>query len=240
MKRITVNFIIFVATICLLTPICTANETPAGIQKQGSYSLQLELKFTKKKQNTLQRVASFLDYGPNAFATGFLVGDGLVMTSYHAVSSELNDSKKAMLGFAHTDELDVSVSVNGCHATVVMFDKDADLALLSICDSQKRELAPTFQSISKKDEKLLLIARPHGSKLMRKGVVFGPYMFQGLEFLSAKLDWQNGFSGSPVYNENAEIVGVFSGYDGSKKLALISPGSRAKKLLEAYTAKQKP
>ena len=42
----------------------------------------------------MQRVFSFLDYGPNGFATGFVVGNGLVMTAYHAVSGNLTISKK--------------------------------------------------------------------------------------------------------------------------------------------------
>jgi hypothetical protein len=240
MKRIIYSFVIFVLTISLLTQECAANNTPAAIQKQGSYSVQLDLKFSRKKQNALQRVVSILDYGPNAFATGFLVGDGLVMTAYHTVSGDLNNSKKAILGFAPEDQLEVKASVNGCEATVVMVDKDADIALLRICESQKRAVSPTFQANLNKDENILLVARPHGSKLVRKGVFFGLYPFQGLEFLSAKIDWRNGFSGSPVYNNKGEIVGVFSGYDGEKKLALISPGIRAQKLLQDYAAKPKP
>jgi hypothetical protein len=34
------------------------------------------------------------------------------------------------------------------------------------------------------------------------------------------------------------VVGVFSGYDWSQKLALISPSIRAQKLLDDYIAKQ--
>ena len=43
------------------------------------------------------------------------------------------------------------------------------------------------------------------------------------EYWSVKIDSRDGFSGSPVYNSKAEVVGVFSGYDWSQKLALISP-----------------
>lgn len=240
MKRKIGSFVIVVFAISMLMPVCAANDTPAAILKRGGYSVQLELRITKKKPNALQRVASFFDYGPNAFATGFLVGDGLIMTAYHAVSGELDNSKRAMLRFSTNDKLEVRATVNGCEAEVVMVDTAADLALLRVCDSQKRDNTPAFQTTPAKNEKLLLIARPHGSKLVRKGVYIGTYMFQGLEFLSAKLDWHNGFSGSPVYNDKAELVGVFSSYDGSKNLALISPATRVRKLLEDYNAKQKP
>jgi len=62
----------------------------------------------------------------------------------------------------------------------------------------------------------------------------------GLDYWSGKITARDGFSGSPVYNEKGEIVGVFSGYDWTRKLAVISPGSRAQKLLEEYSAQPRP
>jgi hypothetical protein len=91
---------------------------------------------------------------------------------------------------------------------------------------------------------LFLIARPHGDKVVSHGSFYGNYMLGNQEYWSVKIDSRDGFSGSPVYNSNAEVVGVFSGYDWSQKLALISPSTRAQKLLEDYneesssTAKQ--
>jgi S1-C subfamily serine protease len=208
--------------------------------KKDGYTVSLDLKFTKRNENSLERVLAFLDYGPNGYATGFFVGDELVMTAYHVVSGDLSASKKVQLRFAPTDQLDVKVYVNGCQAMVVKVDMDADLALLHVCQSQKQTKAPAFQINLDKDEKLLLIARPHGDKMVRHGTYSGPYMFRNLQYWSAKLDVRDGYSGSPVYNDKAELIGVFSGYDWSKKLALISPGERAQKLLEDYTSNPKP
>lgn len=71
----------------------------------------------------------------------------------------------------------------------------------------------------------------------------GLYSLNGLEFWSAELNARDGFSGSPVYNERAELVGVMSGYDPTRKLALIkliiSPGMRLQKLLGAYLPQPK-
>ena len=117
-------------------------------------------------------------------------------------------------------------------------DKDADLALLEARCSLNRASHP-FQLTANKDDKLLLIARPHGDSIVRKGTMMGPYAMNGLEFWSAKINARDGFSGSPVYNEKAELVGVMSGYDPSQKLALISPGARLQKLLEDYGPNQK-
>jgi hypothetical protein len=240
MKRIFCSFAVALVVVSFLVPVSAADDPTTTIIKQDSHAVSLELKFTKKKLNSLEHVISFLDWGPNGFATGFLVGDGLVMTSYHVVSGVLSTSKKAQLGFAPTDQLEVKVNIGGCQATVIKVDEDADLALLSICRSQKQTKAPAFQTSLSKDEKLVLIARPHGDKRVRRGVYFGPYPFRGLQYWSASLDARDGFSGSPVYNDRAEIIGVFSGYDWAKKLALISPGERAQKLLEDYTSSSKP
>ncbi len=226
----------------MIAPRCLGQKTTAQVVKQqSSYTLSLELEFSKKHRNNLQRAMSvLLALGPNGHATGFLVGDGLVMTAYHVVSGELSDSKKIALGFNRKDQLQVKVFVNGCQANVIRVDREADLALLEICGSRKQVKAPAFQASPSKDERLLLIARPHGDRTVSQGTLYGSYNFRGQEFLSARIEGRDGYSGSPIYNQKAEVVGVFSGYDWSQKLALISPGIKAQKLLEDHISTPKP
>ena len=238
MKRKYLSVAFSVLAVLILTPRTHADK-PA-VAKPDDATVSLDLKFTKKNPNAVQRIFSFLDYGPNGFATGFVVGNGLVITAYHAVSGKLSDSKKVQLGFARDDELAVAISVKGCNATVIRVDEDADLALLRICESEREVKAPAFQAVVNKDEKLFVIARPHGNKMVRKGVFYGPYILRGQEYSLAKIEGHDGYSGSPVYNQKAEIVGVFSGYDRSQNLAMISPGVRAQKLLQDYVAAPKP
>ena len=220
----------------LLTPLCVADTgTSRMLKQQERYTLSLELEFTKKDQNALEHAMSVLfDVGPNGYATGFLVGNGLVMTAYHVISGNLSGTKKIMLGFRPEDELNVKVYIEGCRAKVIKVDKEADLALLEMCRSSKEAKPPTFQTSPTKDDKLVLIARPHGDKVISHGSFYGNYMLGNQEYWSVKIDSRDGFSGSPVYNAKAEVVGVFSGYDWSQKLALISPSIRAQKLLEDY------
>ena len=220
----------------LLTPLCVADTSASRMLKQQErYTLSLELEFTKKDQNALEHAMSVLfDVGPNGYATGFLVGNGLVMTAYHVISGNLSGTKKIMLGFRPEDELNVKVYIEGCRAKVIKVDKEADLALLEMCRSSKDAKPPTFQTAPTKDDKLVLIARPHGDKVISHGSFYGNYMLGNQEYWSVKIDSRDGFSGSPVYNSKAEVVGVFSGYDWSQKLALISPSIRAQKLLEDY------
>lgn len=109
----------------------------------------------------------------------------------------------------------------------------------SVCGSPKQVETPKFQSSPSKDEPLLAIARLHGYKLVNRGTLYGSYSFRGQEYWSAKFDMRDGYSGSPVYNERAEVIGVFSGYDWNQRLAVISPANRAEKLLEDYFARRK-
>ena len=230
------------AVLLLLVPVCVAdNKQNRLLKQQERYTLSLELEFSKKEQNPLEQAISVLfDVGPNGYATGFLVGNGLVMTAYHVISGNLSTTKKVMLGFKASDELSVKVFVDGCRAKVIKVDKEADLALLEMCRNSKTAKAPKFQTAPNKDDKLFLIARPHGDKVVSHGSFYGNYMLGNQEYWSVKIDSRDGFSGSPVYNTDGEVVGVFSGYDWSQKLALISPSIRAQKLLEDYIATAKP
>jgi Trypsin-like peptidase domain len=233
-KRLS-GFLLVPLAISILVPRCVARDAAAdALKRQERLTVSLELEFSKKSPNALDRVITFLDWGANGYATGFVVGDGLIMTSYHVVSGDLSEFKKVELGFSPGDQLDVKVRANGCGARVLNVDKDADLALLEVRCSPKQGKAPAFQLSLNKDDKLLLIARPHGDSIVRKGTLMGSYSINGLEYWSAKLNARDGFSGSPVYNEQAELVGVMSGYDPSRKLAIISPGIRVQKLLEGH------
>jgi len=241
MTRKFCGFIFLVVVLFVLPPKCAGQDMALQVQKQQErYTLSLELEFSKKNGNSLDGTLSVL-FGadPNGYATGFLVGDGLVMTAYHVVSGNLSDTKKINLGFKPEDELDVKVYFKGCRATVIRVDPDADLALLEICQSKKTR-TPTFQSTPSKDEQLLIIARPNGNKMVSRGIFSGPYSLRGQEYWSAKVNTRDGYSGSPVYNQKAEVVGVFTGYDRIQNVALISPAIKAQKLLEEYISSSKP
>lgn len=239
MNRKLCNLTCGALIILLLTSVSLADDNAKLWRQQERYTVSLELEFTKKEQNPVERAISVLfDVGPNGYATGFLVGSGLVMTAYHVISGNLSSTKKVMLGFHPGDELSVRVFIDGCRARAIKVDKEADLALLEMCKT-KTAKSPTFQTAPTKDDKLFLIARPHGDKVVTHGSFYGPYMLGNQQYWSVKIDSRDGFSGSPVYNSKAEVVGIFSGYDWSQKLALISPSIRAQKLLDDYIADTK-
>ncbi len=237
MKRLICIFALAAAAVPLLPLKCAAEDPMSSVLKRGGYTVSLELKVSKKKPDSLTRVLALLgDNAPNAFATGFVVGDGLVMTAYHTISGELGAEKRRQLGFKRDDPLVVDAYVNGCEATVLKVDAEADLALLGVCGAKARAALPAFQAEPSRDDRLLVIARPNGIRALRRGVFSGTYNYRGREFWAAKMEGRDGFSGSPVYNDRAEIVGVFCGYDFAQKVALISPALRARKLLEDYAS----
>ena len=221
---------------------CLGQEVLTQVQKQQErYTISLDLEFSRKSGNSLDGTLSLL-FGPdpNGYATGFLVGDGLVMTAYHVVSGNLSDTKKINLGFKPEDDLEVKIYVKGRRATVIKVDAEADLALLEISQSQKTRARPTFQPTPGKDEKLVLIARPNGYTMISQGVLHGSYSLRGQVYWSAKIKSREGYSGSPVYNQRAEVVGIFTGYDRIQDLALISPAVKVQKLLEEAYSSPKP
>ena len=239
MKRGICLLVLLVLAVPAIAPVGAAAEDPlASLLKQGGGTVSLDLRVRKKKRDSLEKVISdFLgDNGPNAYATGFVVGDGLVMTAYHVVSGGLSADKRRQLGFDPDDQLVVEASVKGCIAKVLKIDPESDLALLGVCDSTKAAGTLAFQQALIDDEQLLVIARPNGNKAVKRGGFKGPYLYHGREYWSAKIEGRDGFSGSPVYNGRGELVGVFSGYDYTRKVALISPGPRAQKLIQDYAA----
>jgi S1-C subfamily serine protease len=240
MKRQLCGLTTVTLTLCLLAAQGLGKSSSELVKQHERNTISLELEFAKKNPNALQRVISFLNWGPNGYATGFVVGERLVMTAYHVVSGDLDESKKLALGFSRTDELDARVYTNGCQAKILRVDVNADLALLEVCGTPKQTVSPSFQLNLSKDEKLMLIARPHGDRVVSRGTFYGAYSLRGVNYWSVKISARDGFSGSPVYNEKGEVVGVFSGYDWTQRLAVISPGVRAQKLLEDYAPNIKP
>jgi S1-C subfamily serine protease len=236
------SLVVFAVVLCLPGPRCAGQEVLSQVQKQQErYTLSLDLEFSRKSGNSLEGTLSLI-FGadPNGYATGFLVGDGLVMTAYHVVSGNLSATKKINLGFKPEDELEVKVYFKGRRAIVIKVDPEADLALLEISGSRRTRVRPTFQPTPGKDEKLLLIARPNGNKMVSRGVLHGSYSLRGQEYWSAKIKSRDGYSGSPVYNQKAEVVGVFTGYDRIQDVALISPAIKMQKLLEGLDSSPKP
>src|SRR5258706_9478870 len=188
MKRHLYGLTIVTLTLCLLAVRGKGKTSSEVVKQHERNTISLELEFTKKNANALQRVISFLNWGPNGYATGFVVGDRLVMTAYHVVSGDLDESKKLALGFGRTDILEAHVYANGCQAKVLGVDVNADLALLEVCGTPKQTVSPAFQLTLNKDEKLMLIARPHGDRVISHGTFYGSLSMEGVACWFVKIN----------------------------------------------------
>jgi len=199
------NFAKVAAVLLFLALECSAQDNLARVVRQHKpYTTTVALKFSKKDRNSILRTFSVI-VEPNGHATGFLVGDGLVMTSYHVVSGKLSADKKKLLGFKPNDEIEVRPAGR-----------------------------LTFRRRPSRDEQLFMIAQPGEWKVVRIGNFSGRSTFGGNEYWSAKIEGQDGFSGSPVYDRDGELVGVFCLYDSIQGVALLSPGAKAEQFLAEY------
>jgi len=247
MKKVICALVLLVFAAPMFVP-ARAAEGPAAVDplaavlKREGYTVSLDLRVRKKKRDSLQTILELLDgeAPPNAYATGFVVGEGLVMTAYHAVSGGLDAAHRKQLGFSPDERLEVAAYVNGCEATVLKIDREADLALLRVCRTKRLASTLAFQAAPNRDDELLVIARPNGIKAVRRGVFTGTYTYMGRQYWAAKIEGRDGFSGSPVYNGRGEIVGVFTGYDSTQKVALITPCAGVQKLLAEYASGPTP
>src|SRR2546422_10959404 len=149
MRKSFCRLMLMLLACCLLAAPCLGNGATEILKRQERSTISLELEFAKKNPNALQRVISFLNWGPNGYATGFLVGGRLVMTAYHVVSGNLDDSKKLALGFGRDDELEAKVYVGGCQAKVLKVDPEADLALLEVCAAPKHSVRSEERRVGK-------------------------------------------------------------------------------------------
>lgn len=243
MKKEICALVLVLVAFPLLPPARAADgdaaaDPLAAILKREGYTVSLALRVSKQKRDSLQRFLEIFngEAPPNAYATGFVVGEGLVVTSYHTVSGGLDAAHRKRLGFTPDDTLKVEAYVNGCGAEVLKVDREADLALLRVCRTKRLASALAFEDAPGRDDELLVIARPNGVKAVKRGLFTGTYTYRGRQYWAAKIEGRDGFSGSPVYNGRGEIVGVFSGYDSTQKLALISPGAGVQRLLAEYSS----
>jgi len=70
MRKAFCRLMLVLLAFCLLTAPCLGNGAAEILKRQERGTISLELEFAKKNPNALQRVISFLNWGPNGYATG--------------------------------------------------------------------------------------------------------------------------------------------------------------------------
>lgn len=158
----------------------------------------------------------------NSYATGFLVSEGgLVLTVYHLIS-ELGDivpqtvSIEARIGEKHSEPRD---------AMIVEGMRNTDLLLLKIPPRPEKYTKVTLGSaLNHKDENPVYTSgfpkglnyRKHEDKIEARDAPGGYLWTTGLKF-------EQGQSGSPIYNATGEIIGVVKGQNKDGTLSYMIP-----------------
>jgi hypothetical protein len=103
-----------------------------------------------------------------------------------------------------------------------IIDKDADLALLSVCATSKEAKRPKFQLDPARDEQIILIANRTRTSSC-EGNLFRALRISGPPILVDQSRCVRRLSGSPVYNHQGDVVGVFCGYDSTEGARVHQP-----------------
>jgi S1-C subfamily serine protease len=161
--------------------------------------------------------------------TGIHVGDGLVLTPAHCVHDKLSCEKFSWAFNYRTDVLGAragALSLNDVFRCekVVLTDKKNDVTLLKLETAARRYPRLPLRFNAPPTERIFAIGSPLGL----------PLKFSGMGRLTsahtASLDVFTGNSGSPIMNEQRQVIGVLLG--GHQDFSVTERGCRASFVLE--------
>jgi S1-C subfamily serine protease len=161
--------------------------------------------------------------------TGIHVGDGLVLTAAHCVRDELSCEKFSWAFNYRTDVIGESagaLSINDVFKCekIVLTDKKNDLTLLKLEKAAKRYPHMPLRFNAPRTERIFAIGSPLGL----------PLKFSGMGRLTAahtaSLDVFTGNSGSPILNEQRQVIGLLLG--GHEDFSVTERGCRESFVLE--------
>ena len=161
--------------------------------------------------------------------TGIHVGDGLVLTPAHCVQDELSCEKFSWAFNYRTDVIGENAGqlamsdVFKCEK-IVLTDKKNDLTLLKLEKAAKSYPQVPLRFNAPPTERIFAIGSPLGL----------PLKFSGMGHLSsdntASLDVFTGNSGSPIMNEERQVIGLLLG--GHEDFSVTERGCRESFVLE--------
>lgn len=142
-----------------------------------------------------------------AFSGGVVVSeDGLALTNYHVLKARDQSKTEAFMAMAYDGE---------CFAIdeIVAANKDADVALVRLkANGRKFHAAPIALSRPKPMDTVRIVSNPHGQFfVLTEGAVSRYSQGKGQQaVLEITADFGAGSSGSGVFNDRGEVVGLVS------------------------------
>ena len=141
------------------------------------------------------------DKGISVTGSGFIIdSDGIVITSYHVISSAIKDNRSSIL--VRTYKKAYYVVKN-----ILAFDEERDLAILKLAAAElpATKLAVKYQP--KQGEQIVVIGSPLGLETtVTDGIISSIRGKSQLLQITAAIS--PGSSGSPVFNTKGEVIGV--------------------------------
>lgn len=161
--------------------------------------------------------------------TGVHIGKGLVLTAAHCVSNELSCEKFSWAFNFRTGVVGEQAGtlelqdIFKCQK-IIATDKDLDITLLQLEKSARKMPHLSLSLTAPMTERIFAIGSPLGL----------PLKFSGMGTLStdgtAALDVFTGNSGSPIFNENQQMIGMLQG--GHEDFSVTEQGCRESFVLE--------
>lgn len=140
------------------------------------------------------------------FSGGVLVSeDGLALTNYHVVQGHHKERTEGFMAMTYDGK---------CYAIdeVVAADKTADIALVRLkADGQKFHAAPIALNRPDPMDPVRIISNPHGQFfVLTEGEVSRYIQMTGQIFMEITADFGGGSSGSGIFNDRGEVIGIVS------------------------------
>jgi serine protease Do len=178
--------------ISLLSPKISPSKVDFLINKVN----QTDIKVNRIASQVNSKEAPVFD----GFGTGFLIdGKGYLITNAHVVRN--------------AKEIDVQNTLGNYHARLIRLDPQADLALLKIDDTAYHAFNGLPYGISKSDgdlgEDLFTLGYPRPEIVYNKGYLSAATGFEeDTTTFQLTIAANPGNSGTPVFNNDGEVIGV--------------------------------
>lgn len=179
-----------------------------------------DIKVSTQNENVRKVVRVYDKSGVNFFGSGFFIQNGYVITGAHVTQKT---GKKVQL---------VDGDLNKIHGTVVAEDTVKDLALIKT-DQHDHAFFPVAESTNRDARLTVIINSRHKHFVEKKGRFDQMYLDVTMDYSTKDKEYkvdrkrsiytfrsEPGYSGSAVFNEQSEVIGVITGHLYDSGLAI--------------------